>query len=107
VFSIVGPQPFHTGAAPRSRGGGRRPAPRPVEGPGPSRVEGAQLPIVLPDNGARNLRPVSSSAIARRSSPLSASPWYFIEPDVSASMMACGDRPCSASGDGARGSSAL
>ena len=58
-------------------------------------------------SGARSFRPVSHSAIARRLSPLSASPWYCIEPAVSASMIACGDRPRMRLGDGARGSSPL
>ena len=60
---------------------------------------------MLPVSAARSVRPVRDSAIARRSSPLSARPWYFIDPAVSASMIACGDRPRSTSGDGARASS--
>jgi hypothetical protein len=48
-----------------------------------------------------------NSATARRSSPPSASPWYFIEPEVSASMIASGERPRIASSDGARASSPL
>jgi hypothetical protein len=75
--------------------------------PALSRVEGPQFPMVLTVSGARSFRPVSHSAIARRSSPLSPSPWYFIDPAVSASMIACGDRPRSASGEGARASSPL
>src|SRR5258707_11424541 len=86
-----GPQPFHSAPARGSPGGGRL----------------AQFPIELPDSGARSVRPVRYSAIARRSSPLSASPWYFIDPAVSASRIACGDRPRSTAGDGARASSPL
>ena len=48
-----GPQPFHSGPAARIARGRR-----------PRRL---QLPIVLPDNAARSLRPVRNSAIARRS----------------------------------------
>src|SRR5438093_10451677 len=89
-FSIVAPQPFQRGPADRSGNG---------DGP-------AQRPIVAPATVPRILRPVRNSATARRSAPVNGNPWYRIDPDVSASTIACGDRPRSASRAGARASPA-
>src|SRR5262245_56413294 len=91
VFSSDAPQPFQNGAAEGS----------------PSGIRFPHVPTAAPVTVPRSLRPLTYSAIARRSSPLSARPWYRIDPAVSASTIACGDRRRSASSVGARGASAL